>query len=60
MTAFILGRTIKSLTHAAVIEYPELLSNGQLEQEITALRLAYLQNPPSTELAIKLTRRPFI
>lgn len=43
LTVFILGRTVESLTHAAVIECPQLLSDGQLEQEITTLLLAYLQ-----------------
>ncbi len=42
LTVFILGRTVESLTHAAVIECPELLSDGQLEQEITNLLLSYL------------------
>ncbi|NJM72519.1 MAG: TetR/AcrR family transcriptional regulator [Scytonema sp. RU_4_4] len=42
LTVFILGRTVESLCHAAVIEHPELLSDGQLEQEITNLLLSYL------------------
>lgn len=42
LTVFILERTVESLTHAAVIECPELLSDGQLEQEITNLLLSYL------------------
>lgn len=42
LTAFILERTVESLTHAAVIDHPELLSQGQLEQEITNLLLSYL------------------
>lgn len=42
LTVFILGRTVECLSHAAVIERPEFLSNGQLEQEITNLLLSYL------------------
>ncbi|MBP5977105.1 TetR/AcrR family transcriptional regulator [Brasilonema sp. CT11] len=42
LTVFILGRSVESLCHAAVIECPELLSDGQLEQEITNLLLSYL------------------
>lgn len=42
LTVFILVRTVEALTHAAVIEHPELLSNGQLEQEITNLLSSYL------------------
>jgi len=44
LTVFILGRTVEALTHAAVIECPELLSDGQLEREISTLLLVYLQN----------------
>jgi AcrR family transcriptional regulator len=42
LTIFILGRTIESLTHAAVIEHPEFLKETQLEEEITKLLLSYL------------------
>jgi hypothetical protein len=42
LTAFILERTVESLTHAAVIERPEFLNDQQLEQEITNLLLSYL------------------
>lgn len=42
LTAFILERTVESLSHAAVIEYPELLVNGELEQEVSNLLLLYL------------------
>ena len=42
LTAFILERTVESLSHAAVIEYPELLINGELEQEVSNLLLLYL------------------
>lgn len=42
LAVFILERTVEALTHTAVIERPELLSDGQLEQEITNLLLSYL------------------
>ncbi|MGB8699645.1 MAG: TetR/AcrR family transcriptional regulator [Thermosynechococcaceae cyanobacterium] len=42
LTVFILGHTVESLTHAVVIEHPELLSRKQFEQEITHLLLSYL------------------
>ncbi len=42
LTVFILERTIESLTHAAVIEHPELLRDGHLDQEITNLLVSYL------------------
>lgn len=42
LVVFILERTVEALTHTAVIERPELLSDGQLEQEITTLLLPYL------------------
>lgn len=42
LVVFILERTVEALTHTAVIERPELLSDGQLEQEITNLLLSYL------------------
>ena len=42
LTAFILERTVESLTHAAVIERPEFLNDQQLQQEITNLLLSYL------------------
>jgi hypothetical protein len=37
LTVFILGRTVESLTYAAVIEHPEYFKDGQLEQEISSL-----------------------
>ncbi|WP_196797602.1 hypothetical protein [Gloeocapsa sp. PCC 7428] len=43
LTKFILVRTVEALTHAAVIECPEIFNNGQLEQEITNLLLSYLR-----------------
>lgn len=42
LAAFILEHTIESLIHAAAIKNPELLVDGQLEQEITNLLLSYL------------------
>jgi AcrR family transcriptional regulator len=42
LTVFIVGRTIESLIHRAVLDRPELLNNGELEQEITTLLLSYL------------------
>lgn len=39
---FIVERTVEALTHAAVIERPELLHNRQLEQEISQMLLCYL------------------
>ena len=42
LTVFMLSRTVDSLCHAAVIEYPDLVSNSQFEQEVSNLLLAYL------------------
>lgn len=42
LAVFILERTVEALTHTAVIERPELLNDGQLQQEITSLLLSYL------------------
>ncbi|MGC1310406.1 MAG: TetR/AcrR family transcriptional regulator [Phormidesmis sp.] len=42
LTVFILERTIESLVHAAVIERPEFLQEGQLEEAITKLLLSFL------------------
>jgi AcrR family transcriptional regulator len=42
MTVFILGRTVESLCHAAVIEHPEFVIDSQFEQEVSTLLLAYL------------------
>lgn len=39
---FVLERTIKALTHAAVLERSDLLQDGQLEQEISQMLLSYL------------------
>jgi Tetracyclin repressor-like, C-terminal domain len=42
LTVFVLGCTVESLTHTAVIEQPHLLQDEQLEREITNLLLSYL------------------
>jgi hypothetical protein len=42
LAVLIVERTVEALTHTAVIDRPELLSDGQLEQEITNLLLSYL------------------
>jgi hypothetical protein len=39
---FILARTIKALIHGALLDRPELLENGGLEQEIMTMLSAYL------------------
>lgn len=42
MTIFILSRTVESLCHSAVIEYPNFVSDRQFEQEVSNLLLSYL------------------
>ncbi len=42
LTVFIVGRTIKALSHGAMLDRPELLNNGELEQEIMAMLSSYL------------------
>jgi AcrR family transcriptional regulator len=42
LTVFILARTIKTLIHGALLDRPELLKNGELEQEIMRMLSAYL------------------
>jgi AcrR family transcriptional regulator len=42
LTVFILARTVEALTHTAVLEYPALLANRELEQEITTMLAKYL------------------
>ncbi len=44
LTVFILSRTVDSLCHAAVIEYPNFVRNSQFEREVSNLLLAYLTN----------------
>lgn len=53
LTAFILESTVESLSHAAVIEYPELLVNGELEQEVSKLLLLYLTRTELTDEQLK-------
>lgn len=43
LAAFMVARTIESLTHAAVVDDPLLMTNGYLEQELTHLLLRYLK-----------------
>ncbi len=42
LAVFILGRTVEALTHVVAIKRPDLLGDGQIEQEITNLLLSYL------------------
>lgn len=42
LTAFIIERTIRSLIHGVMIDRPELLKTGELEQELMAMLTAYL------------------
>jgi hypothetical protein len=44
MTVFILSRTVETLCHSAVIEYPSFISNSQFEQEVSSLLLLYLKS----------------
>jgi AcrR family transcriptional regulator len=44
MTVFILGRTVESLCHSAVLERPDFVTNSQFEQEVSNLLLSYLKN----------------
>ncbi|NJP09963.1 MAG: hypothetical protein HC866_11165 [Leptolyngbyaceae cyanobacterium RU_5_1] len=47
LTVFILERTVEALCHSAVIDHPEFLRDGQLEQEIANLLLSYLVKDPT-------------
>ena len=47
LTVFILSRTVDSLCHAAVIEYPHLVRDSQFEREVSNLLLAYLTGHPA-------------
>jgi AcrR family transcriptional regulator len=47
LTVFILSRTVDSLCHAAVIEYPNLVDDSQFEREVSNLLLAYLIKNPA-------------
>jgi AcrR family transcriptional regulator len=42
MTVFILGRTVESLCHSAILEHPDFVTNSQFEQEVSNLLLLYL------------------
>jgi AcrR family transcriptional regulator len=42
LTVFIIGRTIKALIHGAMIDRPELLKTGELEEEIMTMLSSYL------------------
>jgi AcrR family transcriptional regulator len=42
LTVFILSRTVDSLCHSAVIEYPNFVRDSQFEAEVSNLLLAYL------------------
>jgi AcrR family transcriptional regulator len=42
LTVFIVGRTIKALIHGAMIDRPELLKTGELEEEIMTMLSFYL------------------
>ncbi|PSB59102.1 TetR/AcrR family transcriptional regulator [Chamaesiphon polymorphus] len=43
MTVFILGRTVESLCHSAVLEHPDFITNSQFEREVSDLLLFYLK-----------------
>jgi AcrR family transcriptional regulator len=47
LTVFILSRTVDSLCHAAVIEYPNLVGDNQFEIEVSNLLLSYLIKNPA-------------
>lgn len=42
LTSYVLVKAAEALTHAAVLERPELLENGGLEEQIVRLVLSYL------------------
>lgn len=46
MTVFILSRTVEALCHSAVIEHPQFVKDGQLEQEVSKLLMSYLIQKP--------------
>ncbi|WP_309729268.1 TetR/AcrR family transcriptional regulator [Chamaesiphon sp. OTE_75_metabat_556] len=46
LTVFILSRTVDALCHAAVIEYPNFVCDGQFEREVSNLLLSYLTKNP--------------
>jgi AcrR family transcriptional regulator len=46
LAAMILGSALEAAVHAAIFERPEVLADGSLTRELTALCLAYLRAPP--------------
>lgn len=47
ITVFIISRTIKALLYDAIADRPNLLKNGELEQELMRMLSSYLMNPIS-------------
>jgi AcrR family transcriptional regulator len=47
ITVFIISRTIKALLYDAIVVRPNLLKNGELEQEIMRMLSSYLMSPNS-------------
>ena len=47
MTVFIISRTIKALLYDAIADRPNLLKNGELEQELMRMLSSYLISPNS-------------
>ena len=47
ITVFIVSRTIKALLYDAIADRPNLLKNGELEQELIRMLSSYLMNPIS-------------
>jgi AcrR family transcriptional regulator len=47
ITVFIVSRTIKALLYDAIADRPNLLKNGELEQEIMRMLSSYLISPNS-------------
>ena len=47
ITVFIISRTIKALLYDAIVDRPNLLKNGELEQEIMSMLSSYLMSPNS-------------
>jgi len=42
LTVFIIERTIKTLIHGVILDRPELLNNGEFEQELMTMLASYL------------------
>lgn len=47
ITVFIISRTIKALLYDAIADRPNLLKNGELEQELMSMLSSYLISPNS-------------